>query len=206
VDGGELGYFDAESCENGEHRCFDESTVMEIVDEDTLEPITETGRTGKLLVTNLNRRLMPLIRYPTGDRAQWREPEGAPDRKFRLEGRSEEGARIGPATLYVQDVLKVIAAFQDEVHILNFQILLTHEGRKDRAVIRVVPREMPGNPEELARRIVERIYRERALLPELIEEDRIYPLSLEWCSAAELEHNPRSGKTKHIIDKRLEKG
>jgi len=206
VDGGELGYFDAATCANGEHRCFDESTVMEIVDETTLEPIEEAGRVGKLLVTNLNRRLMPLIRYPTGDRAAWVDPAGTPDRRFRLAGRSEEGARIGPITLYVQDVHHVLAAFHDEVPILHFQILLTHEGRKDRAVIRVVPREMPGDPEGVARRIVERIYRERGLLPELIEEDRIYPLSLEWCSAAELEHNPRSGKTKHIIDKRLEKG
>jgi len=203
VDGGELGYFDAKTCKNGEHRCFDESTVMEIVDEDTLEPVTETGKVGKLLVTNLSRHLMPLIRYPTGDRAQWVEPEGTPDRKFRLAGRSEEGARIGPITLYVQDVLDVLKSFHSEVHMLNFQIVLTHDEKRDRATIRVAPQTMPEQPEVLAKRIIEAIHRQRKLIPEMVSEGKIHPLSLEWCAATELEHNPRSGKTKHIVDKRL---
>jgi len=206
VDGGELGYFDAATCANGEHRCFDESTVMEIVDEATLEPIEEPGRIGKLLVTNLNRRLMPLIRYPTGDRAAWVDPAGTPDRRFRLASRSEEGARIGPITLYVQDVHHVLAAFHDEVPILHFQILLTHDGKRDRATIRVVPQTMPQDPDGVADRIIRAIHRQRKLIPEMVAEGKIHPLVLEWCTLEDLEHNPRSGKTKPIIDKRLEQG
>jgi phenylacetate-CoA ligase len=203
VDGGELGYFDAASCENGEHRCFDESTIMEIVDEESGEVINEMDRAGRLLVTNLNRRLMPLIRYPVGDRVVWREPENTPDRKFKLQGRSQEGARVGPATLYVQDVLKVLEHFRDKVKILNFQIVLSHDRQKDRAVIRAVPRETPHDPQRLAREIIEHLYRERSLLEDLIRGNKIHPITLEWCTPAELESNARTGKTKHIIDHRL---
>jgi len=202
VDGGELGYFDAASCEKDEHRCFDESTIMEIVDEETGEVIDETDRVGRLLVTNLNRRLMPLVRYPVGDLAVWREPVNTPNRKFRLQGRSQEGARIGPATLYVQDVLKVLDDFRDQVRILNFQIVLSHDQQKDRAVLRVVPREPPQNPGQLARRIIERLYRERSLLEELIRGEKIHPLRLEWCTPGELAGNTRTGKTRHIVDDR----
>lgn len=204
VDGGELGYFDALSCTNGEHRCFDESTVMEIVDRETGQVIREENRVGRLLVTNLNRRLMPLIRYPVGDQALWCEPEGTADRKFRLQGRSQEGARIGPATLYVQDVIKVLEHFRAQVQVLNFQIILSHDQRRDRAVIRVVPQELPQDPQQLAGEIIEYLYRERTMLDDLTRGGEIHPVLLEWCRPDELESNPRTGKTVHIIDRRLQ--
>ena len=204
VDGGELGYFDADSCENGEHRCFDESTIMEIVDEDTHEVITEEGIAGKLLVTNLNRRLMPLVRYPVGDRAMWTEPPGTGDRKFKLLGRSEEGARIGPATLYVQDVVSIFEHFHNEVTLLNFQIVISHYDQKDQALIKAVAREIPADASDLSSRILEHLYTQRAMLGEMRAEKLIHPVQLQWCRPDELESNPRTGKTRHILDLRLD--
>jgi len=203
VDGGELGYFDASSCTNGEHRVLDESTIMEIVDEETNEVITEVNRGGKLLVTNLNRRLMPLIRYPVGDIAMWCETEGTLNRKFKLLGRSQEGARIGPATLYIQDIMNLLKHFHQEVHVLNFQIIITHEAKKDRAVLRVVPAFIPSNKEELSERIVVHLYEQRTMLKELLANNIIHPISIEWCGVDGLESNARTGKTKRILDKRM---
>jgi len=203
VDGGELGYFDATNCENGEHRVFDESTIMEIVDEDTLEVIEEEGVEGKLLVTNLNRKLMPLIRYPVGDLAVWREPKGSKNRKFKLLGRSQEGARIGPATLYIQDITAIFEHFHDEVHILNFQVYITHDTQKDRACIKVVPEHIPKEPEDLAKRIIDYLYTQRAMFKELLKNNIIHPITLEWADPQELKSNPRTGKTKRILDQRL---
>ena len=203
VDGGELGYFDAKNCSNGEHRVFDESTIMEIIDEDSGAVITEANRGGKLLVTNLNRRLMPLIRYPVGDMAMWCESEGSKNRKFKLLGRSQEGARIGPATLYIQDIIDILEHFHEDVHILNFQLLIEHEMQKDRAIIRVVPALIPKNAEELSKKILEYLYTQRVMFQELLQNNIIHPISLEWCSAESLESNPRTGKTKHILDKRM---
>ncbi len=45
-------------------------TILEIADPDTGRPLSEPGRTGRILATNLLRRLMPVIRYPVGDLAQ----------------------------------------------------------------------------------------------------------------------------------------
>jgi len=203
VDGGELGYFDASSCSNGEHRSFDESTIMEIVDEETNEVIKEVNKGGKLLVTNLNRKLMPLIRYPVGDMAMWCETEDTANRKFKLLGRSQEGARIGPATLYAQDIMDVLKHFQQEAHILNFQIVITHEAQKDRAVIRVVPAFMPSNKEKLSKKIIEYLYKQRVMFEELLAKSLIHPVFIEWCESDELESNARTGKTKRILDKRI---
>ncbi len=96
VEGGPIGYASAD-CTSNEHRVYDQGTVVEILDEETDIPIEETGRPGRIVFTSLPRRLMPLIRFPTGDRAQWVDPLGTPDRKFLLMGRAgqvREGRRI----------------------------------------------------------------------------------------------------------------
>src|SRR5262249_24337704 len=53
------------------HRAYPNRTVVELVDDVTGEPITTPGVPGRVLVTNLFRMLMPIIRYPAGDRAEW---------------------------------------------------------------------------------------------------------------------------------------
>lgn len=204
VDGGELGYFDASNCENGEHRVFDESTIMEIIDEETHEVIEQENKGGKLLVSNLNRKLMPLIRYPVGDMAMWCEPQGTKNRKFKLLGRSEEGARIGPATLYIQDIIDILEHFHNQVQILNFQLLVSHDNQKDRANIKLVAQTLPEDSDNLADQIIQHLYNERTMFKELLENNIIHPISLQWCKLDELETNARTGKSKHIIDKRLE--
>lgn len=203
VDGGELGYFDEATCSNGEHRVFDESTIMEIVDEDTHEVIEEANRVGLLLVTNLNRKLMPLIRYPVGDMAMWCEEAGSRDRRFKLQGRSQEGARIGPATLYAQDIMDVLKHFNDEVQVLSFQLLVTHDDKKDRAVIKAVPAIVPSDVGALSAKIIEYLYEQRTMFKELLSNNKIHPISIEWCDADELDKNARTGKTKRILDRRL---
>lgn len=46
------------------HRAFTPHSIVEILDDTTGEPITEPGRPGRVVVTSLFRRLMPVIRYP----------------------------------------------------------------------------------------------------------------------------------------------
>lgn len=202
VDGGELGYFD-QTCGMDEHRRFDETTILELVDEDSSEVIEEENRPGKVIITNLCRKLMPIIRYPAGDKAIWTEPKGTVNRKFRLLGRTEEGVRIGPVTLYIQDVIMVLDFYKDEINALNFQIIIEHYDNKDQAIIRLVPMEMPANPDEIANKIINKIYHERHLYLESIESDLIHPLKIEWITNEQLETNARTGKTKRVIDKRF---
>jgi len=182
-------------------RCI--RTIMEIVDEETLEVISEEGRPGKLLVTNLNRKLMPLIRYPVGDVAMWTEPPGTANRRFKLMGRSQEGARIGPATLYVQDIVSIFRQFHNQLRLRNFQIVVTHHEQKDQAVIKIVPERIPEDKRELKAAMLACLYEQRTMLRELLDQGLIHPVRLQWCGPDELESNPRTGKTKRIIDRRL---
>lgn len=56
-------------CLAGEHRVFEPETIVQIIDEEAGKTILEEGDTSMLVVTNLTRKLMPLIRYPVGDLA-----------------------------------------------------------------------------------------------------------------------------------------
>ncbi|MDC9598131.1 phenylacetate--CoA ligase family protein [Xenorhabdus anantnagensis] len=128
VDAGLIGYADPE-CKQGEHRVFGNDTIIEIVDEINHQPITESGKRGLLVVTNLQRRLMPVIRYPTGDMACWCESEQA-DRKFALQGRANQGYRIrfGTLSLFPDDLATELS---QQTELLAWQLELSQKAGQD---------------------------------------------------------------------------
>ncbi len=201
VDGGLLGYADSD-CAAGEHRCFEDATIMEIVDEATHEPIEEPARPGRLLLTNLTRKLMPLIRYPVGDRAYWIDPPGTSHRKFMLLGRSEEAARVGPASLYYDDLRIFInewATSEGIQDLSGFQIVVTHEDQKDVLTLRI------GSPqprENRTTRLVEALLNARPMLQDLVDDEMIGFPRVEWCAPADLKVNARTGKLQRVLDRR----
>jgi phenylacetate-CoA ligase len=73
--------------------------LTEIIDPDTKEPITELGKEGVLVYTNLVRMTMPIIRFWTNNPSSWRtfEPCGC--------GRTT--ARIDPVYKRVDDMIKI---------------------------------------------------------------------------------------------------
>lgn len=199
VDGGLLGFVD-KTCEIQEHRVFSDHTIMEILDEDTLEAITETHRSGKLYLTNLTRKLMPLIRYPVGDKAMWLEEGGKEKyRKFKILGRSEEGARVGPATVYYDDISQLLHVFHHELELKGFQLHLSHFDSHDQLVIKIATH---SNDELLKQKVQSYIYQERDLLKDLVRKKLIHPLLIEFTEMSSLETNSRTGKLKRIIDSR----
>ncbi|CAM3408521.1 Putative AMP-dependent synthetase/ligase [Xenorhabdus nematophila ATCC 19061] len=129
VDAGLIGFADPQ-CQQGEHRTFDEDTIVEIVDEITYQPITTPQRNGLLVVTNLQRRLMPVIRYPTGDLACWCEPEQK-YRKFALQGRANQGYRIrfGTLSLFPDDLAAQLA---QQTELLAWQLELSQQSGQDK--------------------------------------------------------------------------
>ncbi|MGD9787885.1 MAG: hypothetical protein AB7U30_08020 [Sulfuricellaceae bacterium] len=166
--------------------------------------IREVGKPGKVIVTNLTRLLMPVIRYPAGDRAIWLEEEGPPDRKFKILGRSEEGARVGPITLYVEDVWHILEPFRDRLQIVNFQMVIDHYQQRDQMTLRIA---VHGGDAELAaakESVIATVYANRPMFPELLRQGLVHPLAVEWVSAADLEINPRTGKLKRVLDRRQE--
>lgn len=201
VDAGLLGYADS-SCGPDEHRAFGDSVIPEIIDGDTGMPIEEPDRAGRLIVTSLTRRLMPIVRYPVGDLAVWKDPKrgAGRDRKFRILGRADDGARVGPVSVYYEDMRAVIAASGAPAS--AFQLVIRHEGMKDGLTVRIVKPAGNFDSDCAWKKIVERFDLERPAYRSAAERNLIHPLGVEWAAAEQIEINARTGKLRRVIDLR----
>ena len=202
VDGGIIGYADA-GCAVGEHRVFDGAAILEILDEDTGVPVVEAGRPGRLVFTNLVRRLMPTLRYPTGDRGQWVDAAGATDRKFLLLGRAEESARLASYNVPVAEVAALLEPFQDRLGIRHFQLVVTQENLRDKLTVRLVAAVEPAAREAAGEEIAGAFLRQKPVLGEMVARGVVNPVAIEWITHAELEVNARTGKTRTVVDRRV---
>jgi phenylacetate-CoA ligase len=201
VDGGLLG-FSSLDCEPSEHRVFDQATIIEIVDPDTNEVINEKGIVGKVLLTNLTRKLMPIIRYPAGDLAMWIEEAGENCRKFKLMGRSDEGARVGTITVYFDDTRKLVIDTLSEFSGIQFQMSIEHFENKDQLTLVISGHQLKGSG-ELVSRVESAFKREKKVYEDVLTKGLIHPLKVEFVEMNLMESNQRTGKLKRVIDKRF---
>lgn len=203
VDGGLLGYSDT-SCADGEHRVFDGSNIIEIIDPDTHEVIVEKNRVGKVLLTNLTRKLMPIIRYPAGDLAMWVEDADLPNRKFKLQGRSDEAARLGTISVYFEDTRTMVMNTLKEVRGIQFQMQLNHFNHKDELVFKIAGLGLVPDS-KIVDRIIEAFINEKPVYKDVLAKKLIHPLKIEITEMNQLEANGRTGKLKRVIDNRINK-
>ncbi|WP_036595650.1 phenylacetate--CoA ligase family protein [Ottowia thiooxydans] len=204
VDYGELGWA-SPGAEPGVHHCFDDSTVMELIDDATGEPIDVPGRTGRIVLTNLARRLMPIIRYPVGDRGEWLDPVGTPSRRFRLLGRTEEGARVGPMSLYVDDMRQALTDLEHSEMPLgfrDFQMVIEHHERLDACCLRIAVERPQERTIEDTRRVIDRVYAARPMYRDLQDQQLVHGLTVQWVTASDLHTNARTGKLLRVVDHR----
>lgn len=196
VDGGMIGYSSAD-CENGEHRVVDSVGIVEIVNPETNEVIKEKNRVGKLLLTNLSRNLMPIIRYPVGDMAMWVEDEGCEDRKFKLCGRSDEAARLGTLSVYFEDTRELILVSLKDSNNLQFQMIVNHYEHKDELIFNI-----SGINEDQKDNIANVFIKNKKTYTDLLDKGLIHPLKVEIVKVDELIRNSRTGKLMRIVDRR----
>lgn len=201
VDAGLLGFSDL-SCLDGEHRVFDKENIIEIIDPDTHEVITEVNRIGKVLVTNLTRKLMPIIRYPAGDLAIWVEDEGTPCRKFKLQGRSDEAARLGTISVYFEDMRSMVMNTLIEFQGIQFQMVLNHFNHKDELLLRLAGHLLVSDS-KIVDRVIDAFRKEKPVYQDVLSGNLIHPLKIEIVEMNQLEANPRTGKLKRVIDNRI---
>lgn len=201
IDAGLIGFAD-DTCALSEHRVFDGSTIVEIVEEETGELIDATRQPGRLIFTSVTRRLMPMLRYPTGDRGEWIEPAGTPNRRFALLGRSEESVKVATYSLALEQVRGLLEPFREELGITGFQLLVTREELKDRLTLRLAG----GESAEGSARILAAFAKRQPELMETVEAGIMHPVSVEWAPANEMIVNPRTGKLQAIVDRRSASG
>ncbi|MFI1170718.1 phenylacetate--CoA ligase family protein [Streptomyces melanogenes] len=184
------------------HRAFTPESIVEILDDTTGEPITEPGRAGRVVVTSLFRRLMPVIRYPAGDRAEWTDTDLG---HFRILGRAEEGVRVGPVSLYSQDAQDAVAEADTEGRIVGMQLVVRRWEGRDGLVLRLVTAPGDDDPaalELLAKAVVTELESARPLYPDSVSTGFVHPLSVEWARHRDLAVNPRTGKLVRVLDER----
>ncbi|MEU8779109.1 phenylacetate--CoA ligase family protein [Streptomyces sp. NPDC048606] len=190
------------------HRAFTPYAVVEILDDTTGEPITEPGRPGRVVVTSLFRRLMPIIRYPAGDRAEW---TGTGPGHFRILGRAEEGVRVGPVALYTRDVQDAVAAVDTAGLVVGTQLVVRRSEGRDGLVLRLATAPGDGTPgadpdpdarRALAAAVVAELESVRPLYPDSVRAGFVHPATVEWVRHRDLAVNPRSGKLIRVLDER----
>ncbi|HHV69150.1 MAG TPA: phenylacetate--CoA ligase family protein [Ochrobactrum intermedium] len=195
VDAGLIGASTSD-CDADEHRCFDGATLIEILDELDGTVISEPGKPGMLVVTNLQRKLMPIIRYPVGDRAVWIENTGQTNRKFRLMGRSSLGKRIriGYVSLYPDDIDAFIA---DTLGACSWQLVIDYAEPVNIVNVRMA---QPYN-KDAAAKVLEFVRFNNPPLVKL-EAHGQAELRCTFCNHADLVLNSRTGKLLRVVDNR----
>ncbi|MEV5508094.1 phenylacetate--CoA ligase family protein [Streptomyces orinoci] len=184
------------------HRVFSPQTMVEILDETTGAPITEPGRPGRVVVTSLFRRLMPVIRYPAGDRAEWTDHDNG---LFRILGRAEEGVRVGPVSLYTQDALAAIAAADTEGRVIGTQLVVRRRDGRDQLVLRLATtagEDDPASLEMLEKAVLTELDLARPLYADSVRSGFVHPMAVEWVRHGDLAVNSRTGKLIRVLDER----
>jgi phenylacetate-CoA ligase len=204
VDAGPVG-FQCASCRGSIHHLLENYQHLEIVDDDE-GPFDEIprGGAGEIIVTNLHRKLMPIIRYRTGDKGRWVHhqcPCGRKERLFELLGRCDDALRVGNMCIYPDEIESHITSCEGLSRI--FQIMATRKEKKDHITVRIEARspeclENTTLAEDMRASIVK-------LNPELdlvLKEAWVGSFTVEIVPSGTIERVKRTGKIIKVKDMR----
>ncbi|KAL0934383.1 amp-dependent synthetase ligase [Colletotrichum truncatum] len=181
------------------HQVNSPNVIIEIIDEDG-RVITTPGEAGSLVVTNMERRLMPIIRYPSGDRATWVDPALG---LFRILDRDRTAIRLGPVSIDFVDLRRIVATVLNDKPVGKIQAVVTRENRKDLLTLNVAYK--PATQEEslqLQAGLKRELSVVRPMFREHVEKDLVNELRINFITMQELAVNPRSGKIVEVLDLR----
>jgi phenylacetate-CoA ligase len=202
-DTGAIGY-QCRASSDDVHHVHEDLQFMEILDPALEEPVSE-GAIGQIVVTNLQRRLMPTLRYAIGDQGRWLSgvcPCGRRTRRFELLGRTDEVLNIGGAAKLVPDV--VAAAVHATPGLSeHFQMVARMAGHLDQLLVRV--ERQPGDDTDestIVRSVLARLDEGSKELRAMSERGLIADVAVEVVPAGGLPRNARTGKIQLIVDER----
>ncbi|ROV95017.1 hypothetical protein VMCG_08354 [Cytospora schulzeri] len=170
--------------------------VLELLAEDG-SAIKEAGIRGRVVITDLRKRLFPCVRYPAGDVAQWIDYDKG---TFELLGRESIALKMGSLHLELpalrQLVVKTMGRhFQDA-----FQIVMRRRDGKNEITFRFTGTN--DDPEAVTRRLEKNLIDAFPRWQELLDIDYIQPLQTEWVKVEELVVSSNSGKLATVVDER----
>lgn len=175
--------------------------IVEIIKEDGAAT-TEPGTPGSLVVTNLERRLMPVVRYPSGDRAEWIDFDTG---LFRVLGRDQTAIRLGPVSIDFTHLREAVSsALGPERHVSGIQAVVDRKDAKDLLSVLIAFQTVSEAEEaELRLKVTEELGKARPMFKGHVELGLVNPLCVSFVKAEDLTVNARSGKSINVVDKRL---
>jgi phenylacetate-CoA ligase len=123
--------------QNGLH-IWEDYTIVEIIDPDTLEPVPD-GEIGELVLTTINREAMPLIRYRTRDLTcilPGECPCGRTHKRLaRFKGRSDDMLILKGVNIFPTQIEKILMQFHELGN--NYLIIVETIDNNDEMLIEV---------------------------------------------------------------------
>ncbi|MBI4860219.1 MAG: AMP-binding protein [Candidatus Riflebacteria bacterium] len=202
VDAGTIGY----QCERSEgtiHHMVEGHQLMELLSPDTGSPVG-AGEAGEIVVTSLERLLMPMIRYRTGDMGRWVPgpcPCGRTDRRFALLGRCDDRLQIGGARIVLGDVAHGISRFPELSPL--FQLEARGTGGREVLTLRVELARTGGRGlKALARKVELSVLDSCEDLRMSVAKGWLGKLSIELLPPGGIPRVPRTRKVRQVVDLR----
>lgn len=201
VEGGPVGYQMPQD-RGGVHRLLYEYMFLEVIDPETLNPVKE-GQPGEIVITNFRRRLMPIIRYRTGDvgRILKFRPDSlhrAP--LFELLGRVDDVLRIGAMSIYPDKIEEALVKVSGLSHI--FQLVGDYYRTKEKLTVRAEALKEGEDYHVLQKKTYETLLESDPELDLVIREGWLGAMEVEILPPGRIEKNPRTGKIKKVVDNR----
>ena len=204
-DAGFIG-FALNDCEVNQFHTYPNYAAVEIVD-DKGQLINDPYVPGRIITTNFSRLLMPVLRYPTGDRGFWLEADKVPNRKLQVSGRDIAKDRMislaNNQLLINESILNKIIRGSYHAKISVYQIEINEVNGIDQLKIKIVLKD--ENPEDkrlIEKELDQKIYQKNPKFYELVSAGKINPLIIEFVSSKELSFNSITRKLLRIKDNR----
>ncbi len=184
--------FQCERLKTNRYHIFD-NQYLEIVDPQTGKP-TEKGRTGEIVVTNLDKRLMPVVRFKTGDIGRLTEKKCKCDycgKTLELFGRLDSTLCIEGTNVPLNAVSEAITSFPRLSQ--NFQMVARKKNKKDQLLVKIETNSKKV-PTALARKVKSKINKNIS--------ESLSNIEVEIVAENSLPKNKTSGKIARVADKR----
>lgn len=172
--------------------------VLELLAEDG-SVVREAGVRGRVVVTDLRKRLFPSVRYPAGDVAEWVDYDGG---TFRLLGRESVALKMGSLHLELPALRRLVVGAMGEGFREAFQIVMRRRDGKNEITFRFAGVAGEDGPEGVTRRLEEGLVDAFPRWRELLDIDYIQPLRTEWVGVEEMVVSSNSGKLATVVDER----
>ncbi|MFP4528241.1 MAG: phenylacetate--CoA ligase family protein, partial [Candidatus Kapaibacterium sp.] len=200
-DAGLMGY-QCEHCESYEYHVPTGFQFIEIIDSETGRP-AEPGQSGEMVITNLGRISLPIVRYLIGDMGHFAEGQckcGDPNPVFALEGRTGDDFKLGGGFISMEAIDDAVGNYADDLS-MNYQVVLEDIEDQMDIYIRIECADESCDP-AIAKNLRSDLL---GAVPEFakgLELNYIRNFEVETLKPGSLERSPRTGKIRKLVDKR----